>query len=184
MHRSGTLAAAALLGIAGTWTASAPAVAGTADRGTYTQSYTDTIDACGTPVGVSGTVVGRYLDQLRGSDPEPYYHDHFTDTTTFTNLDTRRSYVTVNEATHIDIQRVEVTGTIIRATGQDAGTFSVYDGNGNLYRRQAGLQRGTFVIDTMGTADPSDDVLLDVEFSSYGHLPSADFCADVQALTG
>lgn len=106
MSRSSRLAVAISLAIAGTWITSLSALAGTADRGRYTQSYTDSVDACGTPVAVSGTVVGSYIDQLRGADPVPSYHDHFTDTTTYTNLDTGRSFVTVNRATHLDTEYV------------------------------------------------------------------------------
>jgi hypothetical protein len=186
MKASRILAAsvAGALGIAGSGFVSAtPAVAGTADRGTYSDDYSDTFDGCGTPVGVSGTVAGRFIDQLRGSNPVPFSHDHFVDATTYTNLDTGRSFVTVNRATHLDTEYVHVTGTIVRISGKDSGTFSVYDGSGKLYRRQSGLQRATFIVDTMGTPDSSDDVLLDAQFSSYGHFPNADFCADVEALT-
>lgn len=184
MNTSRTLAAAVVLGVAAlSFIASAPALAGTADRGTYSQDYTDTFDGCGTPVGVSGNVTGNYIDQLRGSDPVPFYHDHFVDTTTYTNLVTGRSFYTVNRATHLDTEHVHVTGTIVQMSGKDSGTFSVYDSSGKLYRRQSGLSRGTITVDTMGTPDPSDDVVLDVQITMYGHHPSADFCADVQALT-
>jgi hypothetical protein len=184
MNTSRILAAAAALGIAASgFIAATPALAGTADRGTYSDDYSDTFDGCGTPVGVSGTVTGHFIDQLRGSNPVPFYHDHFLDTTTYTNLDTGRSFFTVNRATHLDTEYVQVTGTIVRISGKDSGTFSVYDSSGKLYRRQSGLQRATFVVDTMGTDDGSDDVVLDAQFSSYGHFPSADFCADVEALT-
>jgi hypothetical protein len=184
MNTSRILAAAAAVGIAASgFLAATPALAGTADRGTYSEDYTDSFDGCGTPVGISGTVTGHFVDQVRGSNPVPFYHDHFIDTTTFTNLDTGRSFSTVNRASHIDTEHVQVTGTIVRDSGQDSGTFSVYDSSGRLYRRQSGLQRATFVVDTMGTDDEADDVLLDAEFSTYGHHPDADFCADVQALT-
>ncbi|MDT4937514.1 MAG: hypothetical protein QOG80_1185 [Pseudonocardiales bacterium] len=184
MNTPRAIAAAAAVGIAAsTIIAAAPALAGTADRGTYTSDYSDSFDGCGVPVAVSGTVTGNYIDQLRGSNPVPFYHDHFIDTTTYTNLDTGRSFFTVNRATHLDTEYVQVTGTIVRMSGKDSGTFSVFDSSGKLYRRQSGLSRGTFVVDTMGTTDPSDDVLLDAQFSSYGHTPSADFCADVATLT-
>jgi hypothetical protein len=131
----------------------------------------------------TGNVTGKYIDQLRGSDPVPFYHDHFVDTTTYTNLDTGRSFFTVNRVTHLDTEFVQVTDTIVSMSGKDSGTFSVYDSTGKLYHRQSGLSRGTLVIDTMGTDDPSDDVVVDAQFSSYGHIPNADFCADVATLT-
>lgn len=184
MNTSRTLAAVAALGMAAAGLfAASPAVAGTADRGTYTEDYSDIFDGCGTSVGVSGTVTGQYLDQLRGSNPVPFYHDHFLDTTTYTNLDTGRSFFTVNRATHLDTEHVQLTGTIVRISGKDSGTFSVYDSSGTLFHRQSGLSRATFVVDTMGTDDPSDDVVLDARFSSYGHVPDVQFCSDVAALT-
>jgi hypothetical protein len=163
--------------------ANTPAVAGTADRGTYSEDYSDTFGACGVSMALSGNVTGNYIDQLRGSDPVPFYHDHFVDTTTYTNLDTGRSFYTVNRITHMDREFVQVTDTVISMSGQDAGTFTVYDRSGRVYHRQSGLSRGTIVVDTMGTDDPSDDVVLDAQFSLYGHDPHADFCADVLALT-
>jgi hypothetical protein len=161
----------------------APASAGTAERGRYVDNYNLNVDACGTPVNISGTSTGHFVAQLRGSNPVPFYLDHFVDTATYTNLDTGRSYVTVNRITHMDVDFVQVSATIIHVAGKDAGTFSVYDGEGNLYYRQAGLQRFTATIDTMGTEDDADDVLLDFEYTSHGHFIDNSFCADVAALT-
>jgi hypothetical protein len=160
-----------------------PATAGVADRGTYVDNYTDHFDACGTSVDVSGTVSGRFIDQLRGSDPSPYHFEHFVDRTTYTNVATHRSFSTVAQTTHLDTGVVPLGGNLIAASGKDAGTFSVYDSAGNLYYRLAGLQRGTFVIDTMGTPDPSDDQIVSAQSTDHGHFPASDFCADLLTLT-
>lgn len=185
MGGSRTVAIAAAIGIAvSSLVGVGPASAGTAERGRYVDNYDFDVDACGTPVNISGTSTGHFVGQLRGSNPVPFYLDQFVDTTTYTNLDTGRSYVTVSRTTHLDVDFVQVDATIIRISGKDAGTFSVYDGEGNLYYRQAGLQRFTATIDTLGTEDDSDDVLLDIDFTAHGHFIDNDFCDDVAALTG
>ena len=159
------------------------ASAGTAERGKYVEPYDDTFNACGTMVEASGTIAGHYVGQLRGDDPVPFYVDHFVDRTTYTNLGTHRSYTTVNRVTHLDRSFEQIDETTIRITFQEPGTFTVYDGNGALYYRQAGQQRYDIVIDTKGTEDDEDDVVLDFNYETHGHFVDNDFCADVEALT-
>jgi hypothetical protein len=162
----------------------APASAGTAERGHYTDQYDYDVSACGTTINISGTTTGHFVAQLRGANPVPFYLDHFVDRTTFTNLATARSYIVVNRRTHLDVDYVEVSDTVIRVAGKDAGTASVYRQDGTLYYRLAGLERFTALIDTKGTEDGSDDEIIDAQLTQHGKFPTTDFCADVEALTG
>jgi hypothetical protein len=109
--------------------------------------------------------------------------DHFVDSSTYTNLETGRSYTTIARVTHGDVRITLVEGTIYEESIHEAGTFSVYDGDGALYYRQAGNQRIMLLVDTMGTPDGEDDQVLDFDYSAVGHFPGGDFCDDVQVLT-
>jgi hypothetical protein len=160
-----------------------PASAGTAERGRYVDPYNFDVDACGTPVNINGTTTGHFVGQLRGSNPVPFYVDHFVDRTTYTNLDTLRSYSTVSRITHVDTYFAQIDDTIISVAGNESGTFSVYDSAGNLYYRQAGLQQFSAVIDTQGTETDEDDVFLEFDLTVHGHFGDSDFCDDVDALT-
>ena len=127
--------------------AAAPASASVIDRGRYVDPYTDTFDACGTTVDVTGVSTGHFVEVLRGDQPLSYVADHFVDRTTYTNASTGRSWSTVTTFTHLDLSIELVTGTIYRGTGQEAGTFSVYESAGRLYYRDAGNRKFTEFFD-------------------------------------
>lgn len=180
--RALAMATTVAVGAAGLINVSA-ASAGTAERGRYADPYTDEFAACGTVVDVSGTVAGHYVGQLRGANPEAFYLDHFVDRTTYTNTATQRSWSTVSRVTHLDTSFEQVDDTVIHFSFKESGVFTVYDGAGNLYYRQSGLQLYDVVVDTKGTEDDEDDVVLDFNYSDHGHFTANDFCADLEALT-
>jgi hypothetical protein len=157
--------------------AAAPASASVIDRGHYTDSYADTFDACGMTVDVIGEVSGHFVEILRGDQPLSYIADHFVDRTTYTNVGTGRSWSTVITFTHLDLSIELIAGTTYRGTGQEAGTFSVYDSAGNLYYRDAGNRKFTAVFDI------STDESLSFDVVHVGHFNDSDFCADLEALT-
>jgi hypothetical protein len=157
--------------------AAAPASASVIDRGRYTDRYADTFDACGTTVHVTGTVSGRFVEILRGDQPLSYVAEHFVDRATYTNVSTGRSWSTVIKFTHLDLRIELIAGTTYRGTGQDVGTFSVYDSAGNLYYRDAGNRKFTEVFDI------STDESLSFDVVNVGHFNNSGFCADLEALT-
>lgn len=184
MFKAQGAAVAAVVGIAVSCLVGvSPASAGTAERGKYSEPYHDVVKTCGTTMQFDGVTTGHFVGQLRGRNPVPFYLDHFVDRTTYTNLDTERSFSSVGRITHLDTEFTQLEGTLIRISGKDAGTFTVYDGNGAFYYRLAGLQRFTAVIDTLGTEDEEDDVFLDFSFAEHGNFFDNDFCEDVEALT-
>jgi hypothetical protein len=157
--------------------AAAPAAASVIDRERYVDPYTDTFDACGTTVVVTGVTTGQFVEVLRGDQPLSYVAEHFVDRTTYTNTSTGRSWSTVLRFTHLDLRIELISGTTYRGTGHDAGTFSVYDSAGNLYYRQAGNRKITEVFDI------STDESLSFDVVTVGHFPDSGFCADLEALT-
>jgi hypothetical protein len=157
--------------------AAAPASASVIDRGRYVDSYADTFDACGTTVDVTGEVSGQFVEVLRGDQPLSYVAEHFVDRTTYTNVSTGRSWSTVITFTHLDLSIELIEATTYRGTGQDAGTFSVYDSAGNLYYREAGDRKFTEVFDI------STDESLSFDVVNVGHFNDSGFCADLEALT-
>jgi hypothetical protein len=157
--------------------AAAPASASVIDRGRYVDPHTDTFDVCGTTVDETGVATGQFVEVLRGDQPFSYVAEHFVDRTTYTNASTGRSWSTVIRFTHLDLSIELIAGTTYRGTGQDAGTFSVYDSAGNLYYRDAGNRRFTEVFDI------STDESLSFDVVNVGHFNDSDFCADLEALT-
>jgi hypothetical protein len=157
--------------------AAAPASASVIDRGPYVDHYTDTFDACGTTVDVTGVAAGRFVEVLRGDQPLSYVAEHFVDRRTYTNASTGRSWSTVTRFAHHDLSIQLIAGTTYRATGHDAGTFSVYDSAGNLYYRDAGNRKFTEVFDI------STDESLSFDVVTVGHFNDSGFCADLEALT-
>jgi hypothetical protein len=157
--------------------AAAPASASVIDRGSYVDPYTDTFDACGTTIDVTGVSTGHFVEVLRGDQPLSYVADHFVDRTTYTNTSTGRSWSTVTTFTHLDLSIELIAGTTYRGTGQDAGTFSVYDSAGSLYYRDAGNRKFTEVFDI------STDESLSFDVVNVGHFNDSGFCADLEALT-
>lgn len=155
----------------------APASASVIDRGRFADPYADTFDACGTTVDVTGITTGRFVEILRGDQPLSYIAEHFVDRATYTNTSTGRSWSTETTLTHLDLSIELIEGTTYRGTGQFAGTFSVYDGAGNLYYRDAGNQKITEVFDI------SSDETLSFDVVNVGHFNDSGFCADLEALT-
>jgi hypothetical protein len=172
---------AALIG--GGLIAAAPASASVVGRDHYVDNYNETFEACGTSINVQGTTAGHYVARLRGGQPLANFTDHFVDRATYTNLATGRSWSVVSNLTHVDTATTVVEGTVVQQTSHEAGTFSVYDGNGVLAYRQSGIRKAVVVIDTMGTADDEDDQVLQFDAQVSGHFPDSDFCDDVAAFT-
>jgi hypothetical protein len=154
-----------------------PASASVIDRGRYVDPYTYSFDACGTTVDVTGVASGHFLERLRGHQPLSYVAEHFVNRATYTNTHTHRSWNTVIRFTHLDLSITHLNGTIYRGTGQDAGTFSVYDSAGRLYYRDAGNRKFIEVFD-VGT-----DQSLSYDVVSVGHFNDSNLCADLKALT-
>jgi hypothetical protein len=170
-------AALAVTTAVGVTLAAAPASASVIDRGRHVDPYTDTFAACGTTIDVNGTSAGHFVEILRGAQPLSYVAEHFFDRATFTNRATGRSWSTVTKFTHLDLSIELIAGTTYRGTGQDAGTFSVYDGAGNLYYRDAGNRKFTEIFDI------STDESLSFDVVNVGHFYNSSFCADLEALT-
>lgn len=177
-RRRAALAVTTSLGIVfASLLAATPASASVIDRGSYVDPYTDTFDACGTTIDVTGASTGHFVEILRGHQPLSYVAEHFVDRTTYTNVTTGRSWSTVIKFTHLDLSIDLIAGTTYRGTGHDAGTFSVYDSAGNLYYRDAGNRKFTEIFDI------STDESLSFDVVNVGHFNDSSFCADLDALT-
>jgi hypothetical protein len=174
---------ALVLAVGATLTSAAPSSASVVHREKYTETFTDTFNACGTRVLLEETVSGTLMIKQHGDEVVPYVHDRFFGRQTITNLKTGRSFSTSLRNNHVDVKITHVRGTIYRFTWIDAGPFTVYDGDGRVAHRIAGNLVTTALIDTKGNSDPSDDEWLSVSTEERGHWPELDFCADVRAFT-
>ena len=69
-------------------------------------------------------------------------------------------------------------------TGLNTGSLWAYGPDGELLGRQNGLSRETFLVDTMGTPDPIDDVLIQqAEPFTAGLVTTTTFCYDFLSAT-
>ena len=69
-------------------------------------------------------------------------------------------------------------------TGPNAGSLWAYGPNGELLGRQNGLALETFLVDTLGTPDPNDDVLIPQgDPVTAGLVTTTDFCDDFLSAT-
>ena len=58
-----------------------------------------------------------------------------------------------------DLSIVDNGDGTLTLTGLNTGSLWAYGPDGQLLGRQNGLTRETFLVDTLGTPDPDDDVL-------------------------
>jgi hypothetical protein len=171
------------LAVAATLMSAAPSSASVVVREKFTDTYAETFSECDSRVHVEGTVTGTLMLKRHGDKVVPYLHERVVDRTTYTNLRTGRSFTTLLRNNHVDVKITHVRGTIYRFTWIDAGTFTIYAGDGRVASRTAGLLVTTALIDTKGNSDPADDKWLSASHVERGHWPVLDFCADLRAFT-
>ncbi len=136
-----------------------------------------------------GTTRVHEIVKTRGPDGLVYFSANVKGTTTYTNLDTGKTYTNVYRFTERD-QRVTNNGdgtlTITIAT---PGHNKWYDSDGNILFVTAGTFWFQIMVDHGGTpTDPSDDEEIEGSFvllKEAGRNPTAgrDFCEDLAQFT-
>jgi hypothetical protein len=152
-----------------------PASAEVSEQGTFNETYGPEISFCGAPFVQQGATHGRYLIVERG-DGQLYYRDRETFVETWTNTETG---ALVSVAGHFAAADHAITlkddGTTTDVI-QNAGTYVMYDEDGTLLGRNAGVLRFELVFDAQGNFVSRRDVI------DAG--PSFDFCATIEAAIG
>jgi len=152
-----------------------PASAEVLDQGTFNDTYGPEISFCGAPFVQEGVTEGRYVAVERG-DGQVYFRDRETFVESWTNAVTGQ-FVTVEGhfagADHAITLNDDGTTTDVI---QNAGTYAMYDEDGTLLGRSAGVLRFELVFDANGN------------FVSRHNIIDAgltfDFCATLEAAIG
>ena len=116
--------------------------------------------------------------------PASYFADRFRSTLVYTNPQTELTYTVVRVRQTKDLRLVDNGDGTLTLTGLTTGSLWAYGPDGELLGRQNGLTRETFLVDTMGTPDPIDDVLTRQDDSvTAGLVTTTNFCDDFLAAT-
>ncbi len=147
-------------------------------------TFTDT--ECGDPITIDFVVdgSGRFmLKRGRAGNPTPYYFDNYSSVETFTNVENGKTATLVHQGLFKDLRIAHVEGTIYQFTAIETGRPVVAigpDGKKLIFDR--GRIRYTFLIDTKGDSDLSNDEFLgdvvdpDVAGPHPIFFEVADFC--------
>jgi len=116
--------------------------------------------------------------------PAPYFADRFRSTLVYTNPQTRLTFTVVRVRQSKDLTIVDNGDGTLTLTGLNTGSLWEYGPDGELLGRQNGLDRETFLVDTLGTPDPFDDVLTPQgDPFTAGLVTTTDFCDDFLSAT-
>jgi len=135
-------------------------------------------------VPLHGEVDGYFSVKDHGDGLFPYFADRFRSTLVYTNPLTGLSLTVVRVRQTKDLIITDNGDGTLTLVGLNTGALWSYGPDGELLGRQNGLSRDTFLVDTLGTADPFDDVLTLVgdPFTAGLHT-TTDFCTDFLAAT-
>jgi hypothetical protein len=130
----------------------------------FQQSDTFTDTECGDPITIDYTAEFSGVFKLsprRQGDPTPYLFDNYSGVETFTNVANDKTATVFHQGLYKDVHVEHVEGTVYRftaiETGRPAGAIGP-EGEKLLF--DAGRIRYTFLVDTMGDTDLSNDVFL------------------------
>jgi hypothetical protein len=116
--------------------------------------------------------------------PAPYFADRFRSTMIYTNPQTGLTYTVVRVRQSKDLKIVDNGDGTLTLTGLNTGSLWAYGPDGQLLGRQNGLARETFLVDTLGTPDPNDDVLTPQgDPFTAGLVTTGAFCDDFLSAT-
>ena len=152
----------------------------------FREEDTFTNTECGAPITIDYVVEGSgvfKLKQGRAGDPTPYFFDNYSSVETYTNVANGKTATLVHQGLFKDLRIEHVEGTIYQFTAIETGRPVVVigpDGKKLLFDR--GRIRYTFLVDTKGDADLSNDEFLgdvvdpDVAGPHPIFFEVADFC--------
>ena len=142
---------------------------------------------CGglTDVPLHVEIDGYFSIKDHGPDaPSPYFADRFRSTLVYTNPQTGLTYTVVRVRQTKDLTIVDNGDGTLTLTGLTTGSLWAYGPDGELLGRQNGLTRETFLVDTVGTPDPIDDVLTPQDDPrTAGLVTTTNFCDDFLSAT-
>jgi hypothetical protein len=142
---------------------------------------------CGgmTEVPLHVEVDGYFSIKDRGPNaPSPYFADRYRSTLVYTNPETELTYTVVRVRQSKDLTIVDNGNGTLTITGLNSGSLFAYGPDGELLGRQNGLSRESALVDTLGTAHPSDDVFTPLgDPVWFGLVTTTNFCDDFLSAT-
>ena len=131
----------------------------------FEDSDTFTVTDCGDPITIDWTVTGSGVFMLKdrrpGGPTPPYYFDNYSSVETYTNVANDKTATVKHQGLYRDVQIKLVEGTVYRFIAMDSGRPIVVMGpNGERLVADRGGIRFTFLVDTQGDADLSNDVFI------------------------
>jgi hypothetical protein len=118
------------------------------------------------------------------NQPAPYFADRFRSTLVYTNPETGLTFTVVRVRQSKDLQITDNGDGTLTLIGLNTGSLWAYGPDGQLISRQNGLARETFLVDTLGTSDPTDDILTaDGDPFIAGLFTTTDFCEEFLTAT-
>jgi hypothetical protein len=116
--------------------------------------------------------------------PAPYFADRLRSTMVYTNPQTGLTYTVARVRQSKDLRIVDNGDGTLTLTGLNSGSLWAYGPIGVLLGCQNGLALETFLVDTLGTPDPNDDVLIPQgDPITAGLQTITDFCDDFLSAT-
>jgi len=144
---------------------------------------------CGIDVLYTWDISGSFLGVATGPDGLVRFRDSIRGTTTYTNVETGRSYTGVFTAASRDLRVSDNGDGTLTITSQAGGTEKWYDGDGKLVLMNPGLIRWQILVDDAGTpSDPYDDEFIQFLADLLGSTGrndtvGRDFCEDLLLFT-
>jgi hypothetical protein len=171
--------------------AAAPAHATLFERFNFTFEDSVEEDVCGIDARIDtvvrGVIVSRYLND--GLDQAFLGHATFKASDTFTNLANGESFRIEARVRDGDVTGRHVEGDIYEFTLTHTGIERVVDGDGDVFLRDSGMIRRTYLFDTLGDGMPGGELVDELGLSVRGphplfELDEDEFCAMVHELIG
>jgi hypothetical protein len=185
---SGSLALAMLLAGATSATASTPPV-----QVHYADSYDSVLPDPGDPDGsfcggLTGVPLHTEIDGhvsvvQHGPDGATYFADRFRSTLTYTNPTTNLTFTVVRVRQTKDLRITDNGDGTLTLVGLSTGSLWSYGPDGESFGVQHGRSFDTFLVDTLGTSDPFDDVFDLLSSDQAGLYTTNGFCNDFLAAT-
>ena len=146
------------------------------ESGTFNDSYGPDVSFCGAPFEQQGVTEGRYVVVARGPNGAVYFRDRERYTETYTNTGTGEQVILEGLFAGADHEiTISEDGTMTDVI-QNAGTFVMYNEDGTVLGRRAGVLRFELIFNADGAFVSRVDLLkAGLTF---------DFCETIEAAIG
>lgn len=175
------------------WVSAVPAEARVLDRQRYSFTSVGHERTCGRHLTVETTMSGIQMTKARAGGLHYTLYDNYNIHEVLTDV-AGEGYIIDQNGLYTEIRVRHARGTLYRYTAINTGqVFTIRTLGGKAVERNHGLEEITFIVDTLGDSDPSNDVYLENTLRLVRDVGShplitqtkAEFCAVIeQAIQG